>query len=479
MNNSSSSLSVAEVLATEIEPMSAGTRIPSNRELIRRFEVSATTVSQALSILAQRGLITTRPGAGTFRSRERPEPIHGDTSWQQAALELSAGLSESTDPQRSFLADGLLSTLSLHGPDVIDLNGGYLHPNLQPLFSLRSALSRAARRPDAWDRVPASGLPELRTWFAQDIGGGLTRDDVLISSGGQSALSTTMRVLTQPGDPILLESPTYPGSIAAAQSESLRPVSVPSDRHGMRPDYLEDALTRTRARVIVVQPLFQNPTGTSLSRDRRDQLRKVAREHEAFIVEDDFARHMIHSDSPDVPPPMIADDPDGTVIHIRSLTKVTSPNLRVAALAAKGPVMSMLRSGQAIDLMSVAAPLQHMALEVVTAPAWKRSLIDLAEQLRQRRETAVGAIYETFGAEALTSIPHGGYHLWVELPSMTSSSAFAAGALARGVAVTAGGNYQPTDRQASHIRISYVAAPTADDVASSIRKLDGLSEALE
>lgn len=479
MNNSSSSRSVAETLAAEITTMPAGTRIPSNRELIRRFEVSATTISQALSILGQQGLVTTRPGAGTFRSHRKPGPVRGDTSWQQAALELSAGLGEEPVPQRSFEAAGLLNTLSLHGPDVVDLNGGYLHPNLQPLSSLTSALSRAARRSDAWDRIPASGLPDLRTWFAQDIGGGLTRDDVLISSGGQSALSTAMRVLTQPGDPVLLESPTYSGSIAAAHAESLRPVPVPSDRHGMRPDYLDDALSRTRARVIVIQPLFQNPTGVSLSRERRDDLRRIAREHEAFVIEDDFARHMIHADSPAVPAPMVADDPDGTVIHIRSLTKVTSPNLRVAALAARGPVMSLLRSGLAIDMMSVAAPLQHMALEVVTAPAWKRSLTQLAEQLRERREAAVGALYETIGPDALAAVPHGGYHLWVRLPSTVSSAAFASGALARGVAVTAGRNFHPTDRHASHVRISYVAAPTSADVAASVGKLAGLAEIIE
>jgi DNA-binding transcriptional MocR family regulator len=116
-----------------------------------------------------------------------------------------------------------------------------------------------------------------------------------------------VRALAQPGDPVILESPTYPGTIAAAYAAALRPVPVPLDGEGMRPDYLDEALTRTRARVIVVQPLFQNPTGASLSATRQDEIRAISRRHGAFVVEDDFARHLTHADAVPVPPPMIAD----------------------------------------------------------------------------------------------------------------------------------------------------------------------------
>src|SRR2546421_1709489 len=102
---------------------------------------------------------------------------------------------------------------------------------------LGRALPRAARRSGAWDRPPVGGVPELRDWFASDIGGGLGRHDILICGAGQSALATTLRALGQPGDPVLIESPTYPGTIAAAHAAGLRTIPVPLDNEGLRTDY--------------------------------------------------------------------------------------------------------------------------------------------------------------------------------------------------------------------------------------------------
>ncbi|WP_369687227.1 aminotransferase class I/II-fold pyridoxal phosphate-dependent enzyme [Streptomyces somaliensis] len=180
---------------------------------------------------------------------------------------------------------------------------------------------------------------------------------------------------------------------------------------------------------------------------------------------------MAHADAGPTPPPMIADDPDGTVVHVRSLTKATSPNLRVGALAAHGPVMARLRSAQVIDTMFVPAPLQYTVLEVVTAPGWKRSLAALGSALAHRREVAVDAVSATFGPQSLALRPRGGYHLWVALPVHLDSRQFAAAALANGVALTPGDNYYPTGSGAPHVRLSYVAAPSASDVDDAIRRL--------
>ncbi|MEO7260489.1 MAG: PLP-dependent aminotransferase family protein [Jatrophihabitantaceae bacterium] len=471
MTDSSSSQELATFLAREIEGTPAGARIATHRELVRRFGVSATTVSQALAILTRRGLIDSRPGAGTYRTEARPSTRAGDTSWQEAALELTNRIDSSSGTPRGFKTSALLGTLATSGPDVVDLNGGYLHAELQPLTTLGTALSRAARRSEAWDRPPVGGMPELRDWFASDIGGGLGRHDILVCGGGQSALATALRALGQPGDPVIIESPTYPGTIAAAYSAGLRAIPVPLDNEGLRPDYLDEALTRTRARVVILQPLFQNPIGASLSVGRQHDIRAIARRHGAFVIEDDFARHMAHPDAGPMSPPMIAEDPDGTVVHIRSLTKVTSPNLRVGALAARGPVMARLRAAHVIDTMFVPAPLQYTALEVVTASGWKRALATLGSALEHRRKVAVDAISATFGPHALTVRPRGGYHLWVSLPGHLDGGQFAAAALTNGVAVTPGDNYYATENNAPHLRLSYVAAPSSADVDAAIRRL--------
>ncbi|OLR92695.1 aminotransferase-like domain-containing protein [Actinokineospora bangkokensis] len=462
MSESSSSVHVADLLDAEIRSSPAGTRLPTNRELVKRFAVSATTVSHALAILGQRGLVDSRPGAGTFRSASAPTPREGDTSWQEAAL---------ARPSGGFGTAGLLGTLQPVGPEVVDLNGGYLHPDLQPLAALGAALTRAARGAGAWDRPPVAGLPDLRDWFATDIGGGLTRRDVLICGGGQAALATALRALAAPGAPVVLESPTYPGATAAAHAAGLRVIPVPLDGEGLRADHLDAALAGSGARVVVVQPLHQNPTTVSLSPQRRLDLREAARKHGAFLVEDDFARHLAHAGAPPTPPPLIADDPDGTVVHIRSLTKATSPNLRVAALAARGPALARLRAAHVVDTMFVPAPLQRTALEVVTGPAWRRTRTALSASLTERRTAATAAVRAVFGPTALPVTPQGGYHLWIPLPEHLDGAGFAAAALATGTALTPGENYQLTPTPTHHIRLSYAAAPTTTDIDTAIRRL--------
>jgi len=474
MNDDSNWREVAEILAREIAPLAVGTRIATHRELVRRFAASGTTISRALALLTQRGLISSRPGAGTFRTQARAFPRVADTAWQAATLEVTGQDASGSGMPRGFRAQAVAGMLTPAGPDAVDLNGGYLHPDLQPHAALTTALSRAAKRPQAWDRPPAGGVPELRDWFAADIGGGLGRHDVLICGAGQSALATALRALAQPGDPVLIETPTYPGTIAAAIAAGLRAVPVPLDDEGMRPDLLEQAFARTSARLAVVQPLFQNPTRACMSAARQREILAIARRHEAFVIEDDFARYLLHADAPLPAPPMIADDPGGVVVHIRSLTKPTSPNLRVGALAARGPVVARLRAAHVIDTMFVPAALQLTALEVVTAPSWKRSLRTLAAALRHRREVTTEAVEATFGAAALALRPRGGYHLWLALPSRLDDEQFAAAALASGVMLTAGSNYYPGGNNALHVRISYAAAPSPTDIDAAVRRLGPL-----
>lgn len=477
MNESSSAHELAALLAAAIEPLPAGRRLESQRSIVRRHGVSATTAAAALALLAARGLIETRPGSGSFRARAAASAPAGDTAWQESALTLAGNLADPSSPTRTYGASDLLSTLTPPGPDVIDLSGGYLHPELQPLPALTAALSRASRRPQAWDRPPAAGVTPLRDWFATEIGGGLGRHDILICGGGQGALSTVLRALGQPGDHVLVESPTYPGTTAAAAAASLRAVPIPLDEHGMRPEDLDEAFARTRARLVVMQPFAQNPTTACHTPARQAQLAQIARQHGAFVVEDDFARSMVHADAPIAPPPaMVAHDPDGVVVHIRSLTKVTSPNLRVGAIAARGPVMTRLRAAHAVDAFFVAAPLQHTALELVSSSWWRRGRIALGEALAQRRAAAVHAVVAQLGAQALPQVTYGGYLLWVALPAHLAARDVAAAALRAGVAVTPGDIYYPLDSPAPRLRLSYVCAPSIADLTEGITRLASVIE---
>ncbi|MZE67988.1 GntR family transcriptional regulator, partial [Streptomyces sp. SID5789] len=169
MHERSSVADLVSQLRGELDRYSPGGKLPSSRALVDRFRVSPVTVSRALAQLAAEGLVVTRPGAGAFRARPRPTAAPtGDTSWQEVAL--SADGAADLVP-RTVDASGVLVSLAAPPPGVVEFNGGYLHPSLQPERAMAAALARAGRRPGAWGRPPMEGLPELREWFARGIGG--------------------------------------------------------------------------------------------------------------------------------------------------------------------------------------------------------------------------------------------------------------------------------------------------------------------
>ncbi|MET8075984.1 PLP-dependent aminotransferase family protein [Streptomyces sp. NPDC005303] len=469
MQERSSVTELAEQLRRELDRYSPGGKLPSSRALVDRFRVSPVTVSRALAQLAAEGLVVTRPGAGAFRAQPRATgTAAGDTSWQEVAL--SADGAADLVP-RSVDASGVLVSLAAPPPGVVEFNGGYLHPSLQPERAMSAALARAGRRPGAWGRPPTEGLPELREWFARNIGGAVTAAGVLITAGGQSALTTALRALAPPGAPVLVESPTYPGMLAIARSAGLRPVPVPVDADGVKPALLADAFRATGARVFVCQPLFQNPTGAVLAPERRGEVLRIAREAGAFLVEDDFVRRLVHEDAGPLPRPLAADDPDGVVVHVSSLTKATSPSFRVSALAARGPVLERLRAIQIVDTFFVPRPLQEAALELVGSPAWPRHLRTISTELKTRRDTMTTALRGHLPELALPHIPSGGYHLWLRLPDGTDESALTTVALRAGVAITPGRPYFSAEPPAGHLRLSFAAVAGTGEIAEGVLRL--------
>jgi DNA-binding transcriptional MocR family regulator len=211
-----------------------------------------------------------------------------------------------------------------------------------------------------------------------------------------------------------------------------------------------------------------------LSAERRAEVLRLARAAGAFVVEDDFARLLAHDDGPALPPPMAAGDTDGVVVHIRSLTKPASPTLRICALTARGPALERLRSLHAVESFFVPRPLQEAALELVSAPAWTRHQRALGALLRERRELALAALRTHLPRLTAPVRPRGGYHLWLPLPAGTAEPPLVADALHAGVAVTAGRLYFPAEPTGPHLRLSYVAAATPDQVADGIRRLAGV-----
>ncbi|WP_428965800.1 aminotransferase-like domain-containing protein [Micromonospora fluostatini] len=446
MNDGNAADRVIQHLRGLVAGAAPGSRLPSVRELTARHQASPVTVAEAIRHLVAQGLVETRSGRGTFVATAPGERPAADLSWQTVAL----------GPRRPG-EEEMRALLALPPAGAIPLSGGYLDADLQPAAALAAALTRAARQPASWQRGPAEGREDLRAWFARESGAGLRTDDLVICPGGQSALSTALRALGAPGDTLLVESPTYLGALAAARAAGLRVVPVPADADGVRPDHLADAFARTGSRLFYCQPLHANPHGATLAVHRRRPVAEAVRAAGAFLIEDDYARDLTLDG--DAPPPLAADDPDGHVVYLRSLTKSAAPGLRVAAIGARGPAGARLRGARLLDDFFVSGPLQQATLDIVTAPAWARHLRALRVALRARRAALSAALGRHLPDLGQQPVPRGGLHLWVRLPEGTDDVALSAAAATEGVIVFPGRPWYAAEPPAPHLRLTYAAAP--------------------
>lgn len=404
-------------------------------------------MQKALQTLTARGLVESRPGVGTFvRAVRTAKP--SDYGWQTAALRSPLGRLRAPSAAMRDTSN-----------DVIAFHSGYPDRELLPERLVRAALTRAARSDAAISRSPASGLPELQAWFAQELAAATPAGvappaaaDVVVLPGSQSGLSSIFRALLGNGQPLLMESPTYWGAILAASQVGVPVVPVPSGPNGPDPAELARAFEECGSRVFYAQPHYANPTGAQWSPSLREQILDVVRQYGAFIVEDDWAHDFGISTSP---VPLAGQDDSGHVVYLRSLTKSVSPAIRVAAVIARGPARERLQADRAAESMYVSGLLQAAALDVVTQPGWQTHLRGLRHQLQSRRDLLVTALRGQVQEAHITQVPAGGLNLWVRLPDAVDPVQLGMDCERAGVMIAAGTEWFPAEAAGPYLRLNY------------------------
>ncbi|GAA0250011.1 PLP-dependent aminotransferase family protein [Saccharothrix mutabilis subsp. mutabilis] len=446
MSNDSTGRIVAGLRAW-IAQAPPGARLPSTRALVAEYGASPVTVQKALRALGASGLVESRPGVGTFvRAARTARPP--DFGWQTGALRAP----HARIPTRS-------AALRTGPADAIALHSGYPDRALLPERLVRAALARAARGEAALARSDAAGHPELRAWFATELGAatpvGVTPPaarDVVVLPGSQSGLSSVFRALAGFGQPVLVESPTYWGAILAAAQAGVRVVPVPGGPAGPNPDELARAFEETGARLFYAQPNYANPTGAQWSPEVAARVLDVVRARAAFLVEDDWA-HDFGIDT--TARPVAAHDDAGHVVYLRSLTKNVSPSVRVAAVVARGPARDRVLADRGAQSLYVSGFLQAAALDVVTNPGWRTHLRSLRHQLRARRDLMVESLAAHVPRAHLDHVPPGGLNLWVRLPDETDLDRLTADCEAAGVLIAAGTEWFPAEPSGSYLRLNF------------------------
>lgn len=354
---------------------------------------------------------------------------------------------------------------------VISFAGGLPAPGLFPVERLREAADTvlSERGAEALQYGPTEGYAPLREWVAEQLraagAGAVTADNVLIVSGSQQALDLLGKVFIDPGDKVLVAAPTYMGALRAFDPYEPHYLGVPTDDEGTLPDALEAALQK-RPKLAYVIPNFDNPTGVTLSLERRKHLVELAERYGVTLLEDNpYGELRFEGDAL----PHLAALTEN-VVYCGTFSKIMVPGFRLAWIVAPPEVITLLtRAKQAADLHT-ATFTQMIAHEVTKDGFMDAQVPRVRDYYRGQRDLMVRALGANMPPEIRWTRPKGGMFLWGTLPDGLNATEIAYEAVKQDVAYVPGETFFTDARGLNTLRLSYSVA-TPEEIDTGVKRL--------
>jgi 2-aminoadipate transaminase len=372
----------------------------------------------------------------------------------------------------------ITAILALAGAtDVITFSGGFPDPGTFPAGLLAGIAERVISSDPAvaLQYSPSEGLPGLRDYLSGRIealeGRRPGGDELMVTSGGIDGIELLAKSVIDPGDPVAVEAPTYLGAIMGFRGyeADLRPIPVDGD--GMRVDVLAGLLDGgLRPKVIYTIPDYQNPTGLSMSAERRHALIDLAR-HYGFLVLEDVAYRELGFGG-EQPPSLWSLGPD-VVLQAGTFSKTFFPGVRLGWAAGPGEVVRQLGVAKQNSDQCAGALGQRMLEEYGRGGHLDRQ-ITLSRQLYARRAALTAEALAAHMPDGATwTTAHGGFYTWLTAPDGVDTVSLSPAAAERKVAYVPGRPFYPQDAGASQLRLAY--SRVADDlIDEGIRRLGDL-----
>lgn len=352
-------------------------------------------------------------------------------------------------------------------PEIISFAGGLPAPEVFPVEQFREACNYVMDHfgPQSLQYSTTEGYRPLREMIARHISrfsSEVGADNILITSGSQQALDFVGRLFVNRGDYIVVESPTYLGALQAWNAYGAQYIPVRADEHGMIVDELEAAL-RVGPKFIYVLPNFQNPSGSTLSLERRKQLVKIADKYGVPIIEDDPYGQLRYEG--EHIPSIVALDSEyrgpngghysGNVIYLSTFSKLLAPGLRLGwVIAPVEVIQKLVLSKQAADLHTSSFN-QYVAHEVAKGGFLDEHVKTIRATYKERRDVMIEMMEEMFPAGVTWRKPKGGMFLWSILPEGMDSAEVLKRAVEKKVAFVPGEAFHPTGGGKNTLRLNF------------------------
>ncbi len=360
-------------------------------------------------------------------------------------------------------------------PEVISFAGGLPAAETFPAEDLIGVTARVLSEdgPRALQYSPTEGFPALRKEIADrmncKLGTSVEASEILITSGSQQGLDFTAKILLDPGDVVLCESPTYLGAINAFKAYEPRFIEIETDDDGMVIADLERRLGEiSNVRFIYVIPDFQNPSGRTWSLERRKGVMDLARRYEMPVIEDSpYAEVRFEGQAV---PPLKSLEGNEWVVFLGTFSKVFCPGLRIGWLSAAPELFQKyVFVKQAADLHT--STLGQMQLAgYLGAYGLDRNVKGVIDLYRSRRDVMLRAMEAEFPAGITWTRPEGGMFLWVTLPEHLNARDLLKQCLKEDVAFVPGGPFFPNGGHENTLRMNY-STSSAERIQEGVKRM--------
>ncbi|RWR01385.1 GntR family transcriptional regulator [[Pantoea] beijingensis] len=447
----------------EAEVWHPGEKLPSLREQVVLSGLSLMTVMHAYQVLESQGWIVSRPQSGYYvapRADFLSQPVNHQKVQLAETVDINAFIFDVLQAGR----DPLMMPFGSAFPDP------ELFPQRQLMRSLNS-VSHSMTPGDALNNLPP-GNEALRKTLAQRYaqqGISVSPDEIVITNGAMEALNLSLQAVTEPGDWVVIENPSFYGALQAIERLKLKAIAIATDpQHGMDLDELKRALNQWPIKACWLMTNQQNPVGFTLSREKKQQLVALLDAHNVAMIEDDVYNELYFGG--EKPLPAKAFDKNGHVLHCSSFSKNLVAGFRVGWVAAGKHALRIQRL-QLMSTLSTSTPMQLALANYLGTRSYDSHLRKLRQILEQRKNLARQSLRKHLPYGTRINDSRGGYFLWIELPKQVNATELYYRALKHRISIAPGSMFSSGQQYANYFRFN--AAWAWDDASGAAAAILG------
>ncbi|MFH1474210.1 MAG: PLP-dependent aminotransferase family protein [Candidatus Aenigmatarchaeota archaeon] len=346
-------------------------------------------------------------------------------------------------------------------PEIISFAGGLPSPDSFPVDIIKKISDKILKEhgPQALQYGPTEGIGELRSTIVRRLrkeGIKCYEDEVMITSGSQQVLSLTAEIFLNPKDYVVIESPTYIGALVAFNAYQPKYIHVSMDDNGMIISELERKLRgikKSKIDFIYTVPTFQNPSGITMSLERRKQLLEIAEKHDLMILEDDAYSNLRYSGK--CVPSIKSLDKNRRVIYTHTLSKSLAPGFRLGyVVAEREKLRKMAIAKQGADLCGNIF-VQYIANEYIKSGLIDKQEYKIIKMYRKKRDIMLKALEKHFPKGCKWTHPDGGMFIWVTVPSKIDTRDLFVDAIHEKVAFVHGAAFRVDGKGHNTMRLNF------------------------